>query len=131
MKSYKILNKIEFYETIQRWWNDWDFPILGIDSLPTNILVVYHNEEEVCAIPVYLSDANVCWIGFITSNKLASKEAREDSLTFGLESLSDFLKLSSYKKIFTVTSNPFIDKSLNESGYYLTSSKIKEYIKSI
>lgn len=131
MKSYKILNKIEFYEIIQKWWSDWDFPILGIDSLPTNILVVYHNEEEVCAIPIYLSDANICWIGFVTSNKLASKEARKGALVFGLESLSDFLKPTSYKKIFTVTSNTFIDKSLNESGYYVASKKIKEYIKSI
>jgi hypothetical protein len=131
MKSYKILNKIEFYETIQRWWNDWDFPILGIDSLPTNILVVYHNEDEVCAIPIYLSDANICWTGFITSNKLASKEAREGSLTFGLESLSDFLKSTKYKNIFTVVSNPFIEKSLNESDYHLTKKTAREYIKNI
>lgn len=131
MKSYKILNKIEFYDVMKGWWNDWDFPVLGVDFLPSNILVVFHNEEEVCAIPFYLSDSTICWTGFITSNKMASKEARKGALTFGLESLTDFLSQTKYKHLFTVTSNPFIEKSLQESGYFLADKSKKEYIKNI
>jgi hypothetical protein len=131
MKSYKVLNKVDFYETIKRWWMDWNFPVLNIDSLPENILVVYHNEEQACAIPIYMSDSNVCWIGFITSNKNASKKTREGSITFGLEVISILLKDTKYKNILTVTGNQFIDKSLNESGFKLTNKNIKEYIKNI
>lgn len=131
MKSYKVLNRNDFYATIKKWWSDWDFPIFGVESLPENIVVVYHNEEEVCAIPVYLSDSNVCWIGFITSNKLASKEARKGSLTFGLKVVSEILEFTKYRHIFTVTGNAFIDKSLNESEFTLANKNIKEYIKNI
>ena len=131
MKSYKVLNRIEFYETIKSWWNDWDFPVFGVESLPENIVVVFHNEEEVCAIPVYLSDANVCWLGFITSNKKASKEARKDALTYGLNVICEVLEYTKYKHIFTVTGNQFIDKSLNEANFILANSNIKEYIKNI
>ena len=131
MKTYRIVKKEDFFETIKTWWMDWDFPVLNIDTLPKNIVVVYHEDQEVCAIPLYLSDSNVCWVGFITSNKKASKEARKGALTFGLDSVSEFLKYTNYKNLFTVTSNSFIDKSLIESNFLVTNKNIKEYLKKI
>ena len=131
MKTYRIVKKEDFFETIKTWWMDWDFPVLNIDTLPKNIVVVYHEDQEVCAIPLYLSDSNVCWVGFITSNKKASKEARKGALTFGLDSVSEFLKYTNYKNLFTVTSNSFIDKSLIESNFLVTNKNIKEYLKNI
>jgi hypothetical protein len=131
MKSYKVLNKVDFYDTMKQWWNDWGFPVLNLDSLPENILVVSHDEEKACAIPIYMSDSNVCWIGFITSNKKASKKTREGSMTFGLEVISILLKDTKYKNILTVTGNQFIDKSLTESNFLVTNKNIKEYIKNI
>lgn len=131
MKSYKVLNKVDFYNTMKQWWNDWGFPVLSIDALPENILVVYHDEEQACAIPIYMSDSNICWIGFITSNKKASKKTRKGSMTFGLEVISILLKDTKYKNILTVTGNQFIDKSLIESKFLVTNKNIKEYIKNI
>jgi len=131
MKSYKVLNKVDFYNTMKQWWNDWGFPVLSIDALPENIVVIYHEEQEVYAIPLYLSDSNFCWVGFITGNKNASKIEREGSLTFGLNSVSDFLQYTGYKNLFTITSNSFIDKSLIESNFLITNKNIKEYIKNI
>jgi hypothetical protein len=131
MKSYKVLNKVDFYDTMKQWWNDWGFPVLSIDALPENIVVIYHKEQEVYAIPLYLSDSNFCWVGFITGNKKASKIAREGSLTFGLNSVSDFLQYTGYKLLFTITSNSFIDKSLIEANFFVTNKNIKEYIKNI
>jgi hypothetical protein len=131
MKSYKVLDKVDFYETMKSWWVDWEFPVLSIDALPNNIVVVFHEDQEVYAIPLYLSDSNFCWVGFITSNKKASKKAREGSLTFGLNSVSDFLQHTGYRNLFTITSNSFIDKSLIESNFLVTNKNIKEYIKNI
>ena len=131
MKSYKVLNKVDFYNTMKQWWNDWGFPVLSIDALPENILVIYHGDQEVYAIPLYLSDSNFCWVGFITGNKKASKIEREGSLTFGLNSVSDFLQHTGYKLLFTITSNSFIDKSLIESDFFVTNKNIKEYVKNI
>jgi hypothetical protein len=131
MKSYKVLNKVDFYETIKQWWIYWEFPILSIDALPENIVVVYHENQEVYAIPLYLSDSNFCWIGFITGNKKASKKEREGALTFGLDSVSEFLQYTGYKLLFTITSNSFIDKSLIESNFFITNKNIKEYVKNI
>jgi hypothetical protein len=131
MKTYKILKKEDFFETMKSWWIDWGFPVLSMDALPESIVVVYHEGQEVCAIPLYLSDSNVCWVGFITSNKKATKEARKGSLTFGLDSISDFLQYTGYRNLFTVTSNSFIDKSLMESNFLVTNKNIKEYLKNI
>lgn len=131
MKTYKVLNKVDFYETMKSWWTDWGFPVVNIDALPENIIVVYHEDKEVYAIPLYLSDSSFCWVGFITGNKKSSKKEREGSLTFGLNSISDFLQYTGYKLLFTITSNSFIDKSLIESNFLVTNKNIKEYIKNI
>jgi hypothetical protein len=30
MKTYKVLNKVDFYETMKLWWMDWGFPVVKI-----------------------------------------------------------------------------------------------------
>ena len=79
MFSCRIENKHDFYNTLCEWWTDWKFPLMSIDAIPNNICVVSNEGVDLYAVPVYLSDSEVCWMGFITGNKNSTKELRSGS----------------------------------------------------
>ncbi len=131
MLSCRIEYKRDFYPTLCKWWSDWKFPEININMLPNNIFVVSNDGTDLYAIPVYLSDSDVCWIGFITGNKFSTKELRSGSLAFLLNYTEQYLKESGRKAIMTVSGTPVLKKVLSDNGYVLSGENINEYIKNI
>jgi hypothetical protein len=131
MFSCRIENKHDFYNTLYKWWTDWKFPIMNIDMLPNNIFVVSNDGVDLYAIPVYLSDSDICWMGFITGNRYSTKEMRSGSLGFLLNYTEQYLKNSGRKFIMTVSGTPILKKTFTDNGYLLSGENINEYVKKI
>lgn len=131
MFSCRIENKHDFYDTLCQWWTDWKFPIMNIDMLPNNIFIVSNDGVDLYSVPVYLSDSDVCWIGFITGNKHSTKNLRSGSLGFLLNYTEQYLKDSGRKFIMTVSGNQVLKKTFADNGYLLSGENINEYVKKI
>ncbi len=131
MFSCRIENKHSFYNTLCQWWTDWKFPVMSIDALPNNIFVVSNEGVDLYAIPVYLSDSDMCWIGFITGNKNSTKALRSGSLDYLIKYTEQYLKQSGIKFIMTVSGTSVLKKIFNDNGYFLSGENINEYIKKI
>lgn len=131
MFSCRIENKHNFYDTLCKWWVDWKFPIMSIDALPNNIFVVSNKGVDLYAVPVYLSDSDVCWIGFITGNKNSAKALRSGSLDYLIKYTEHYLKQSGRKFIMTVSKTPVLKKIFKDNGYLISGEGINEYIKNI
>lgn len=131
MFSCRIENKHNFYNTLCEWWTDWKFPVMSIGSLPNNIFVVSNDGVDLYAIPVYLSDSDVCWIGFITGNKKSTKALRSGSLDYLIKYTEQYLKQYGREFIMTVSNTPVLKKIFKDNGYLLSGEGINEYIKKI
>ena len=131
MFSCRIENKHDFYDTLCKWWMDWKFPVMSINALPNNIFVVSNEEVDLYAIPVYLSDSDVCWVGFITGNKNSTKALRSGSLDYLIKFTEQYLKQSGRKFIMTVSKTPVLKKRFEDNGYLLSGEGVNEYIKNI
>lgn len=131
MFSCRIENKHDFYDTLCKWWTDWNFPVMSIDALPNNISVVSNEGVDLYAVPVYLSDSEVCWMGFITGNKNSTKELRSGSLDYLIKYTEQYLKQSGFKFIMTVSKTPVLKKRFEENGYLMSGDNVNEYIKKI
>jgi hypothetical protein len=131
MFSCRIENKHDFYDTLCKWWTDWKFPVMSIDALPNNIFVVSNKGIDLYAIPVYLSDSDVCWVGFITGNKNSTKVLRSGSLDYLVKFTEQYLKQSGRKFIMTVSKTPVLKKIFEDNGYLMSGDNVNEYIKNI
>lgn len=131
MFSCRIVDKVDFYDTLCEWWSEWKFPVLDIDSLPNNIFVVSKNEIDLYAIPVWLSDSNMCLLGFISGNKRTKKTDRANSLDYLVKYTESYLKDSGRKYIITVSGTPVLKKLFSDNDYILTGNNINEYIKKL
>ena len=131
MFSCRIENKHDFYDTLCKWWMDWKFPVMSINALPNNIFVVSNEGVDLYAIPVYLSDSDVCGVGFITGNKNSTKALRSGSLDYLIKFTEQYLKQSGRKFIMTVSKTPVLKKRFEDNGYLLSGEGVNEYIKNI
>ena len=104
---------------------------MSIDALPNNIFVVSNQGIDLYAVPVYLSDSDMCWIGFITGNKNTTKELRKGSLDYLIKYTEEYLRISGRKFIMTVSKTPILKKTFTDNDYILSGENINEYIKKI
>lgn len=131
MLSWRLENKKTFYDTLTKWWIDWDFPIVGYNSLPERIFVVSYGDTDIYAVPVYVGDSDMCWIGFITGNKNTNKKQRTGALDYILDKIETCMKYNGYNVILTVSGTPSLKKLFRDNNYEISSGDTNEYVKRI
>ena len=129
MLRWRLENKATFYDTLIKWWSDWDFPIVGYSSLPERIFVVSYDDTDLYAIPVTVGDSDMCMIGFITGNKNTTKEQRNGSLDYLLDKVETCMRYNGYKVILTISSIPSLKRLFEDNNYNVSVGN--EYTKRI
>lgn len=129
--KWRLESREALYDTLVKWWNDWGFPVLPYKSLPATIFVVYNEQEDLYAVPMYLSNSDMCWLGFPTSNKQAAKESKEGALQFLLDKIATCLKYQGYDRIITTSFNPKLMGIFEECGYILSDEKTNYFTKEL
>jgi hypothetical protein len=129
MHECRIEHKDDFYGVLCDWWNQWGFPNLPHEALPKRIFVVSYNEKDIYAMPVYETDTNTCFIGFVTGNTLAKKNERKESLSILNRFVEDHMKGLGFKVIMTITGTSVLKKLFTDEGYIKTGENYNEYLK--
>lgn len=129
MHECRIEHKKDFYDVLCEWWSRWDFPFLPYDSLPNRIFVVSYDKKDVYAMPVYETDTNTCFIGFVTGNTLAKKNERKNSLNILNKFIEDNMRSLGFKVILTVTGTETLKNLFSQEGYIKTGENYNEYLK--
>lgn len=125
----RIEHKKDFYGTLCIWWDGWDFPYLPYDALPSAIFVCSSEGVDTYAMPVYLTDTNTCFIGFVTGNPKAEKAHRKGSLNELSRFVEGRVKELGYSIILTTTGTPVLKKLFEDQGYVNTGKNYNEYLK--
>lgn len=133
MRKWRLEHKSDFYKTLEAWWKDWGFPTLPYHSVPNKIFVCYHETKEesidLYALPVYSSDVALCWIGFPTGNKSASRELKEGALDYLMDKVETAVKYEGYKTIITTSNTPKLMKLFNDRGFTTSDEGVNYYTK--
>lgn len=129
MHSCRIEHKGDFYGILCHWWDGWDFPNLPYDALPNVIFVSSYDDVDTYAMPVYLTDTNTCFIGFVTGNPKAEKLHRKGALSDLNKFVEDTVRELGYSVILTSTSTPVLKKLFEDQGYMNTGKNYNEYLK--
>lgn len=129
MLKFRTEHKEDYYKTLCIWWKDWKFPVIAYTSIPERIFVVSNDGVDLYAVPVYASDSDFCWIGFITGNKNSTRELRKGALSSLINHVEVEMKKSGFRLIMTVSGTPILKKTFLDNNYLLSSEGINEYIK--
>lgn len=129
--DWRLENRESFYDTLVEWWKAWEFPVLSKEMIPNRIFVVFDKETQtdLYALPVYITDTKLCWIGFPTSNRQASKEMKKGALEYILEVMTHTLKYEGFKMIMTTSGTPKLMGEFLNSGFEETEQGVNYYIK--
>lgn len=129
MHACRLEHKEDFYKTLCIWWSAWNFPAVSYSALPERIFVVSADGVDLYAIPVYLSDSDFCWIGFVTGNKNSTKKMRSGALSCLNKYIEKEIKKIGYKLLITVSGTPVLKKMFTDEDYIVSGQNYNEYIK--
>lgn len=133
MFEWRLENKNTFYETLVGWWTKhkaFNDKIIPYKSLPNRIFIVSKNGEDLYAVPVYISDSDFCYLGFITSNPKAGVKSKHGALRFLYNIISIVMKSQGFDRIMSKTNERGLTRELLNSGFIFT-EKTGYYIKNI
>lgn len=129
MHACRLEHKEDYYKILCEWWKEWNFPMVAYSSLPDRIFVVSSGGVDLYAIPVYVGDADLCWVGFITGNKNSTKKLRSGALNCLNKYIENKMKESGCRVIMTVSGTPVLKKLFSDENYILSGESYNEYIK--
>lgn len=132
MFKWRLVNREDYYPTLQTWWDLWEFPHIPITSLPTRIFVVYSGFVDLYAIPVYISDADFCWIGFITSNKDIPRDTtKRGALEYLVDKIETVMKYEGVNTILTTSDTPQLMKFFKSMDFKESDKETNYYTKQL
>ena len=80
------------WETLQSWWEAWEWPEMNKDLLPLNGLgglIISKEDIPVVAGFLYLTNSGVAWIEWVISNPEYREDDRKDALEFLIKELEN------------------------------------------
>lgn len=122
------------YENILlKWWEDWGWKAPSKDFLPQDGLggvIVYDEDEPICAGFVYVTNSSVSWVDWIVSSKAYRKKPqRQEAIKLLISTLTEVCKKGGAKYVFSNNNNQFLIEHFKKQGYVVGSENSTELIK--
>lgn len=79
----RSLNSNDYDNILVGWWKDWGWDAPGRDFLPDDGnggLIIFDDDEPVCAGYIYTTNSKVSWVDWIISSKTYRKNQLEKSV---------------------------------------------------
>ncbi|TSE11272.1 hypothetical protein [Aquimarina algiphila] len=117
MYKWRLETRDTYYVELVKWWKAHNFPVLPSSALPSRIFIAYDDNKDVLAIPVFVSDADFCYLGFITINPEASRKDRLTVIPYLMDVVKTCMKYQGYKRFIITCNISGLMKSLEKSGF--------------
>ena len=119
----------KYYDIVCHWWDQWGFPLMPLEALPENGIMIVDGETPVCCAWIYKTDSAICWIEFYVVNKRVDIFTRGKALDFLLKSCFERAKDLGFKIAFSSVDSGSIGKRLLKSGFKISDENMVNYLK--
>ena len=129
--QYRQLTENDYQDFLVKWWTDNRFPPPPLDFLPNNGkdgIVVFDADTNIniAAGFVYITNSEVAWVEFVVSNfQVKDRELRKKAIEF---LISQLVKTSGKKYIFSSIKNPNLIKHFTNSGFIIGTKDTTELV---
>ncbi len=110
-----------------KWYKQWDWSLDVLEMMPTTGLIV----EGVCAVFLYETNSNICFIESFISNKDVDSEVKNDSLDKMIEVLLHMAKEKGFKYIKGDTRYPKVEERAVKHGFKVAPYNYHAFFRSL
>lgn len=129
------LNENDYDSTLVGWWKDWGWQPPTKDFLPDNGkggVIVFDNEEPICAGFAYMTNSKVAWVDWIVSSKAYRKKPqRGEAIKLLVSTLTNLCQEIGCKYSYALIKNRNLIDTYKELGYVKGDDYTGEMIKSL
>ena len=121
------------YDTLVKWWTQWEFGIVPKDMLPVDGVIVLVDDKPICAAGIYLYPKTaLALMEWVVTDKDSDLRKRHKALKMCIDSIMDLAKKRGAKLVYTMTKEEALQKRYQKyHNMVLTESNVKTFIRDL
>ena len=121
------------YDTLVKWWTQWEFGIVPKDMLPQDGVIVSVDDKPICAAGIYLYPKTaLALMEWVVTDKDSNLRKRHKALKMCIDSIMNLAKKRGAKLVYTMTKEEALQKRYQKyHNMVLTESNVKTYIRDL
>ena len=109
--QYRLWNRDKDYDTLVKWWTEWEFGTVPKECLPPDGIVVEIDGKPVCAGGLYVGvGTQFAFMEWIVTDKNADKRIIHKSLKMCIDAIITLAKSKGMKLVYTATKEKELHK---------------------
>jgi hypothetical protein len=121
------------YDTLVKWWTQWEFGIVPKDMLPQDGVIVSVDDKPICAAGIYLYPKTaLALMEWVVTDKDSNLRKRHKALKMCIDSIMNLAKKRGAKLVYTMTKEEALQKRYQKyHNMVLTESNVKTFIRDL
>ena len=121
------------YDTLVKWWTQWEFGIVPKDMLPEDGVIVSVDDKPICAAGIYLYPKTaLALMEWVVTDKDSNLRKRHKALKMCIDSIMNLAKKRGAKLVYTMTKEEALQKRYQKyHNMVLTESNVKTFIRDL
>lgn len=115
------------YETLARWWEAHQWPVVPKEHLPKRGFMV----NETVAAFLYQTDSAIAWMEWIISDPASDSLVRDVALDLLIEHISKEARDLGFQIVLTLTDKPRLKNRLERLGFHVGDAQTATYLRRV
>jgi hypothetical protein len=126
-------NRDTDYDTLVKWWSDWEFGTVPKECLPPDGIMVEHDGTPVCAAGLYIGvGTQFAFMEWIVTDKKAEQRLAHKCLKLCIDRVMELAKKKGMKLVYTATKEQALHKRYTKyHNMVLTESNVKTFLRDL
>ena len=136
--SWKLEHKKDCYKRLTTWWKSHDAfegHNIPYNSMPVRVFTAMRKVGgeliNIYSIAVYVTDSDMCWVGWITSNPHTTRKQRQGGLEYLYNTISEEMAKIGFTILISKTKQENLMGVLDKTGFKNIEPQTNFYIKNI
>lgn len=132
--NWRLESKSICYGKLKDWWTThkaFEGEFIPYSSMPNRVFTVSNEDKDLYSVAVYITDSDMCWIGWITSNPYSKPRDRNKALEFLYTQICVEMKAQGFEIVISKTKQNGLMRTLKNTGFINIEPNTNFYIKNL
>ena len=129
----RLWNVEQDYNTLVKWWADWEFGTVPKECLPPDGIMVEIDSKPICAGGLYIGvGTQFAFMEWIVTDQRADKKSVHKALKMCIDAIMELAKSKGMRLVYTATKEKGLHKRyVKYHNMTLTESNVKTFLRDL